>query len=226
MEVIVGRIVGAASGDFTHGKSPRTLHWVVSRDGAATTIELVATAKRQIEKLRLVQCEPERRFKVDPLQLVILRSWLSFRYRRAAFPDEFERRLKHRKVDKKLHKLMQRVGHPISDIYFTVDRGADMDRSNGSAYQLAIVLTFPSGDEPEKAMSQADSVSDEIEKLFTDSYFDTPSQTWRDIQLIDCMAISEDDITVSQAKQMARRPLEYLSLQDTPDAAAPWDAEE
>jgi hypothetical protein len=223
MEVIVGRIVGAASGDFTHGKSPRTLHWVVSRDGAPATIELVATAKRQIEKVGLVRCEPDPRFTIDPSQLYILRSWLSLRYKRAAFPDEFERRLKLRKVDKNLHKLLKRVGHPISDIYFTLDGGNDIDHRDGSAYQLGIVLTFPSGDEPEKAMNQADSVSVDVEKLFTDNYFDSDGQSWQDIQLIGCMAISEDDITVAKAKLMSRRSLEYLSLQDAQDAAASWE---
>ena len=71
-----------------------------------------------------------------------LRSWLGVRYNRAAFPDPFVNRLSEFKVDKRLAKIIEPVGNLISAVYFDVDGGDEVDHSDGSPYDLKIVLAL------------------------------------------------------------------------------------
>jgi hypothetical protein len=222
LEVIVGCAVAAAKGTYTHAKSPRTLHWEISTDIAVITIDLVATAKRRVHKTDLAQSTPDPAFVVAPAQLQVLRYWLGIRYNRAAFPDSFDQRLKDSKIAEKLTRLMERSGHQISGIYFDVDAGNILDRSDGSPYELGIVLTYPAGEEPAVAMDAADATALQIEALFTKACFNEAAQVWRNIRLKACIAITEDDITVAKAKQMTLWRIEHMSLRGGDDPT-PWD---
>lgn len=221
LEVIVGRVVATANGTYTHAKSPRTLHWEISTHNAVMTIELVATAKRRVRKTDLAQSAPDPAYLVTPAQLQVLRYWLGIRYNRAAFPDSFDQRLKDTKITEKLTRLMDRSGHQISGIYFDVDAGNTHDRSDGSPYELGIVLTYPAGEEPMVAMDAADATALQVEALFTKACLNARTQVWRDIRLKACIAIAEDDITVAKAKQMTLWRIEHLSLRDGDDPT-PW----
>jgi hypothetical protein len=202
VEVIVGRVVSTANGSYTHAKAPRTLHWEISSNAFVATIEMVATAKRCIQKIELANCTPDSAIVINPSQLHTLRYWLGIRYARAAFADTFERRMKDTKLAQKVARLMDRAGHGLSGIYFNVDDGEVMDRPDGEPYELGIVLTYPAGKEPEIAMDAAEATAEEIDRLITTTCFNEANETWSHIRLQACIAIAEDEITVAKAKQM------------------------
>ncbi len=180
VEVIVGRRLREADGNRTYGKSPRLLHWEVSGATGPTTIELAATAKTKIPKSQLAQCTPDPNQHGNPTQLEVLRYWLSIRYNRGAFPDAFQSRMTTTKVAEKLERLMKKEGHHLSGILFAIDDGQLLERKDEKPYQLTIVLTFPSGDDPAVTLKVAEEVAVRVEALFTKQCFDDSTEKWRE----------------------------------------------
>lgn len=212
VEVIVGRHLKEANGNYLWAKAPRTLHINALHNGNVAVIELTATAKRAIPKDGLAAFTPDSAYCLSGKSLAILRSWLSIRYNRAAFPDLFVQRLSDADVNKRLASRMESHGQHVSAVYFDVDGGRELDRTDGSAYELQIVLAYQPGDDPEETAKRVDSLGQWIEQLFASKYFDSSSDTWDGIALKSCMAISEDDLTVSKAKLLKQWLLEYLTL--------------
>lgn len=93
VEFVLGRTVEEADGNKLYAKNPRLLNLVAEFQGAPTTIELCAAQKIMINKEDLSSHSPDGRFLLDQRSLLILRDWLSARYRRQAFPDSFNGRL-------------------------------------------------------------------------------------------------------------------------------------
>jgi hypothetical protein len=207
VEVIVGRLVEAANGNFSWGKAPRTLHLSMTRDGGLVTVELVATSKRLISKRELAQFEPDAGFDLDGQGLAVLRSWLGARYNRSAFPDPFVNRMAATKLDAKLAKTLEPHGALISVVYFDVDGGRIVDREEDSPYALSIVLVYPAGDDPEASADAADEVANAVQRMCEQRL-----ASRMDIVLKNCLAISEEDLPVSRARVLLQWRFEYMTL--------------
>lgn len=221
VELIVGRVVPEINGNFTWGKSPRTLHLEMLRDGKPVTVELVSTSKALRPKVDLASHAPDAAFSLPRKGLVAMRSWLAIRYNRAAFSDTFVKRMKEKNLDAKLAKLMEQHGQIFSAVYFDVDGGEEIDRGNDEPYELNIVLAFDTGDDPDHAMDVADNVESEVQKLFSDRCFDQATEEWTRIHLKKCVAISEDDMTVRDAKMLSQWRLEHISFKSDDEQPSP-----
>lgn len=221
VEVIIGCHPKKVDGNYFWAKAPRTLHLEALHNGEAETIELTATSKRLIPKSKLAAFTPDATYSLSGKSLAVLRSWLAVRYNRAAFPDPFVRRLTQSKADKGLAKLIEPLGQHISAVYFDVDGGEELDRTDESAYELKIILVYPLGDDPEETADMVEALEGPIENLFAGKYYDTGSNTWNGIALRGCMSISEDDLTVSKARLLTQWRLEHMTLkadEEKPDA--------
>lgn len=145
-EVIVGRLVAEQDGNFANAKSPRRLHLKLITDGSEEVIvELEATAKAFVSKDDLALHLPEQKLVLAYSEATKLRSWLAARYRRASFPDEFDRRLirEKRKFYEKLLKILKESSDDIMAVYFDVDEGADLTRNGpNDPYELFITLQY------------------------------------------------------------------------------------
>jgi len=216
LEVIVGRIVPAADGNFTWGKAPRSLHYTAHRDGIPVVIELVTTSKRLVRKADLAPLSPDPAFVLDGRGLAVLRSWLGARYNRAAFPDAFVNRMQSTKADAKLAKALEGSGHLISLVYIDLDGGAQIEREAGDPYELSLVLVFSPGDDPVTAADSADELADEVEAAVRARLKDP-----KKLVLKACLAISEDDLTVSRARVLSRWRLEYMTLRADDEQLGP-----
>lgn len=206
VEVIVGRLVETANGNFTWGKAPRTLHYPAERAGTQVVTELVSTQKHAIQKSELAQFLPDAAFAVDGRALAVLRGWLGARYNRAAFPDAFVDRMRETKADERLAKALASYGQLVSFVYFDLDKGQNLERAVGDAYQLGIVLVYVPGDDPDASADMADEAAAKVEEAVR-LRLKNPAA----IQLTRCFAISEDDITVSQARVLTQWRLEYMT---------------
>jgi hypothetical protein len=212
VEVIVGRHLPKGNGNYFWAKAPRTLHVDVLQNDAAAVIELVATTKRLIPKKALAVFLPDTTYSFPGKSLSALRSWLGVRYNRAAFPDTFVNRLSQSKVDKRLVKIIEPVDNLLSAVYFDVDGGKEIDHSDGSLYELKIVLVYPPGDDPEQAADEVEKLETAITDLFEEKHFDQATSKWNGITLKACMSISEDDLAVSKARLLTQWRLEYMTL--------------
>ena len=126
--------------------------------------------------------------------------------------DSSEFEAKKSKVDKGLAKLIEPIGNLLSAVYFDVDGGKEIDHSDGSAYDLKIVLAYPPGDDPEQTADEVEKLETSIEDLFSKKHFDQATGKWNGIALKACMSISEDDLRVSKARRLTQWRLEYMTL--------------
>lgn len=212
VEVIVGRRLPKGDGNYFWAKTPRTLHVDVQQNDTADVVELIATAKRLISKQALAAFSPDAAYSFPGKSLSALRSWLGIRYNRAAFPDPFVDRLSQSKVDKRLAKIIEPVGNLLSAVYFDVDGGKEIDHSDGSPYDLKIVLAYPPGDDPDLAADEVEKLEAAIAELFREKHFDQATGKWNGVALKQCMSISEDDLRVSRARLLTQWRLEYMTL--------------
>lgn len=212
VEIIVGRHLPKGDGNYFWAKAPRTLHIDVLQNDIAAVVELVATAKRFIPKQALAAFSPDPAYSFPGKSLSALRSWLGIRYNRAAFPDPFVDRLSQSKVDKRLAKIIEPVGNLLSAVYFDVDGGQEIDHSDGSPYEMKIVLAYPPGDDPEQAADEVEKLEADIQDLFSKKHFDQATGKWNGVALKQCMSISEDDLRVSRARLLTQWRLEYMTL--------------
>lgn len=212
LEVIVGCHPAKPDGNFRWAKTPRTLHLEFSKTGTPALVELVATAKRSVPKAALAAFGPDVAYSLSGQGLAVLRSWLAVRYNRAAFPDPFVQRMGKLKVDKALAKLVEPQGALVSAIFFDVDGGKELDRADGSAYELSIVLAYAPGADPDTAADVVEALANAVEQLFAAKHFDKATRQWTDIALKSCMSISEEDLPVSKAKLLIQWRLEYMTL--------------
>lgn len=217
VEVIVGCLIDHLDGNHTHAKSSRKLH--IEFNGETPLLaEFDATHKTRISKEKLSSYSPEEKVRFTPEKFSIYQYWLASRYRRSAFPDEFERRLTvETKLAKKIAKAVEPHGENISGIFFDVDEGEDVKRDGPEdTYTLDIYILHPSEPDYETAETAARQAAVVIEQAFRDKLYNKPMQTWNQIELRSCEVLSENTLTYQHFKQMKRWRLEHMSLAEDP----------
>ena len=222
VEVIVGRILSEADPNHTRTKSVRRLHLEYHRSSGGAAIELAMIAKKSVPKNRLVAWGPDPAYDLDQDNVATLQHWLSVRYKRAAFPDEFNDRMKVAGMIKPLETIGKDHNAIISAIYFNLDPRGELAADDPTPYKLTITVLHPAGDEPEESAEDADKAAEAIEKAFRRRCFDESTGTWKRIQLVDVIPASDEDLTVKRARVLQQWRLEHHSLRPgTVSAAAP-----
>jgi hypothetical protein len=210
VEIIVGSFVAKLDGNYAHAKTPRTLHLEVQIGSAEKIIELIAIKKTTIAKKLLAKFSPDKNHLLANVALSALRSWLSIRYNRAAFPDSFVDRFNQ--VKEKFNKLIKPSEKTLLSVYFDLDRGEIVQRVDGSPYQLSIILVYYAKDDPFDASETISALVKKIEDLFEEKYFIEKAEAWNSIELKSCISISDEAITISQARQLQQWHLEHMTL--------------
>lgn len=221
VEVIVGRLIPKAEGNFSWGKAPKTLHLEVACDDKQAFVELQGRRKLTIAKTELAAWAPREHFALEATGLSVLRSWLASRYNRAAFPDAFNKRLEKTDFDKRLAKILAAHGNLISFVYFDLAEFGQQELPDGMPYELVIVLVYPPGDEPADTADTVDEVVVKVEKLARQRLAGKDGQPSELVQFRTCFALSEQDITISHARHLMQWRLEHMTLKSEADDPAP-----
>jgi hypothetical protein len=213
-EVIVGRLVEKADGNYTHAKTPRVLHLEFTTRGGSKYVELTATNKMRLKKEVLADEVPRAEFELRSHDQSILQRWLAARYRRAGFPDEFEKRLKDSGASDRLTKILKPAGQHICAIFFDMDEGAEVQRNDlEEPYTLSIVLLYTTQPNARESEAVALDLKGKIESAFQDSFF-KKNNRWTGIELVDCSVMSDEALTYAQSVILKQWRLEHLSLRD------------
>jgi hypothetical protein len=216
VEVIRGRQIETPDGNFAHAKNARALHLPFICGNQKQWIELLATDKLAIGKADLAAFAPRPDLRLDQAGHSILQRWLAGRYRRAAFPDAFENRLKQNGLQEKLIGILKPLGEHIVAVFFDVDNGQEAVRTDPSdTYALRIYIAYATDPDPGRAQAAAEEVRDKIETAFRQRLFE-PTQQWTDIELCECITISEESLTYRQSTLFKQWHLEYISLREDP----------
>jgi len=222
VEVVVGRILGKSDGNCTHAKNARKLH-IEFCGGVAFWAEFEATAKAHVSKAALAPFSPNLDAYLSPENHAIFQIWLASRYRRSAFPDEFERRLtRETKLADKIAKAVRKHGEHIVGVFFDVDEGDEVSRKDpDDTYTLDITVLHAADNDDMEAVAESAAVSavKDIEKAFKEKLFN-PTRSWKQIELRFCEAVSESVLSYQQFKQLKRWRLEHISLAAEPQQPA------
>ena len=216
VEIIVAKRLQAADGNFTHAKNSRRLHLECTIDGAVTYLDMQARGKTEIKKSGLADHSPAANVVLKPEDRSILQRWLAARYRRAAFPDEFERRLNDTGVAKRIAKIVEPLGKQLVAVFFDVDDGIEQDRKGEKdLYGLRIDLLYSTEDDPAVALEAAEKAAAAIAAAFRERCFDAVAG-WKWIELLSCETISDEAMTYAMSTQVKRWNMDYLSLRAEP----------
>jgi hypothetical protein len=212
VELIIGRKIAELDGNYTHAKSARTLH--IKFDSATPLFaEFITTAKLSVSKTDLADFEPEPNFLLSPEGQAAFQRWLAARYRRSAFPDEFERRLQITRLTDRLSKAVKPHGEKIVAVVFDVDEGEEKTRDGvDDVYTLGISLIHATEPDYESAEAAAKTAKEAIKKAFEEKLFDKNSGKWKYIELSYIDVLSEDALTYHQFTLMKPWRLDYVSL--------------
>lgn len=212
VEVIVGQRLEKGEGNYYWSKSPRTLHIDALCNGLEFVIELVATERCFVKKSALASFSPDDSWDIPSRSCSALRDWLAVRYKRSAFPDGFVNLIKRTKLEERLISFLKKDGRDISSVYFDLGDSRKSGYIVEGAYELLVVLAFLPGEDPEAMQRRMDSLADRIASEFEKKLFDEVAGTWKGICLKRCMAVSEDDMTLSVARRLQSWYLDYLSV--------------
>jgi hypothetical protein len=215
IEVIVGRFIEKIDGNFSHAKNARILHLPFSQGHSKVAVELSAVRKTLIPKCSLLDYQPEANFRLSPQERSILQRWLAARYRRAAFPDAFESRLVQRGLNERLARILKTYGVHLTAIYFDVDDGNEVHRDKpDDLYTLTIVLLYSTEVDPQAAQKAAEEAREAIEAAFKAKCCPNGNE-WLDIELRECVIVSDEAMSVSQSGKLKVWRTDHLSLRDT-----------
>ncbi|CAN7599169.1 hypothetical protein LJR289_004357 [Pseudoduganella sp. LjRoot289] len=216
VEVITGRRIAVLGAD-ANAKTPRRLHIAFQTESGPVAVELQAIDKRLIPNQALRRHLPRAGWCLLSEDLVILQAWLAARYRRSAFPEQFEERLRS-KAARKIAKALEPAGQHIIAVFFDVDGGHEVARTDvDDLYSLRVTLLYESGKDEPAAHAAAELACDAIVEIF-ESIFQSATG-WHNIQLLDCSSISDNAMTVAQSRLLKEWRLEYLSLEGDPQQA-------
>lgn len=221
VEVIVGRLIEKLDGNFTHAKNARKLH-VKFGDELGFAVELIATKKvPTVDKWKLNRYKPRNDAVLTSDNKNIFQLWLASRYRRSAFPDEFETRLKESRLHDAIARILRPLNNEITGIFFDVDNGAEIDRvGDDDTYTLNITLLHSAVPDLIAAEKAAGIAQKAIEKVFKEKLFD-PTNQWKCVELQSCDVYSESVLTYEIFKGLKRWRLDHFSLVSDPQQEVP-----
>jgi|SRR5581483_2581421 len=218
VELIIGSRIDTADGNFTHAKNPRRLHLPVLENDKPAWIDLRATNKRLVSKETLADYLPNDGVILTPNNKSVLQRWLAARYRRSAFPDEFDRRLQKTGLSKRIAKILEPLSTSLIAVFFDVDQGRDTERKGPEdLYTLTIVLLYSTEHDPDVALKAAENAAARILESFREVCFDSTKHAWREIELLDCQPISDEAMTYSMSLQLKKWNADYLSFRVEPE---------
>jgi hypothetical protein len=220
VEIIMGRRVTRLDGNYSHAKNARRLHLSFSAAGERLDVELLANDKLWIKKNALAPFTPHQSVQPSADERAILQRWLAARYRRPAFPDEFDRRLDATGLRERLGKILKTHGVSISAVFFDVDSGVDVARSGANdVYTLGIYLLYSTDVDPGAANDAANSAATAIRSAFLERCVSSSGGPWQYLELVECEAIADRAMTVHQAEHLRRWSADHISLRGGPEHA-------
>jgi hypothetical protein len=211
-EVIVGRKIDSIDGLYTNGKNPRRLHLPFSAGTTKISLEMLAANKKFVSKDAVLDEPIVSEIKLSQDEHFTLQSWLSSRYHRPIFPDEFDRRLKARpaEVHKKIANAIKVAKTDVIAVLFDLDAGKDQEHGQDDPYSLEILIVYNVSEDPGRALASATKAASTIKALFRQYYFSNGQ--WNNIELRQCHPVSADALSLHVFRSTKPWNFDYLEI--------------
>jgi hypothetical protein len=194
-EIIVGHKIAKEDGTYSKGKNPRKLHLTFSGGTTPVIANFLTTAKIRLEKDRLLGQEPADSIRLTPDEQSTLQSWLSKRYHRRSFPNEFDIRLRAKQMDRRLDTIIKATKGDLIAVLFDLDSGEMVERTDpDDAYSLTVFLLYDVSVDSVAAEQSAKEAAHKVRESFRQNYLS--GRRWSFIELKNALPISEDVMTI------------------------------
>ncbi len=192
----------APDGNLTYGKNPRRLH--LQTDNGVIAVDFVG--RQTIDRSLLAGVAPQSNLSEDDRRL--LAAWLSARYGRPAFADEFNRRLSP--AMRGIDRILKTAGTHMSAIYVAT---ALAEFAADTNYQVRVAATMRSDDFADAKLFAT--VSESVDKI---GELIAPLDG---IDLVSIQLFSEEDVSIDALRSYARWDYDALSFRDGDEAVHP-----
>ncbi|MCP4446947.1 MAG: hypothetical protein GY811_16595 [Myxococcales bacterium] len=204
-EVLVAKRASRLNGNLRWAKNPRTLQLSAGKE----FIDACIHDRYRLPRELLSRHSPAQEPGLDDESIRQLRSWLAHRYKRAAFPDEFNNRVKT--VDGKLSKKLK-AATDLTGIYILTK---DDELASDEDYEVEIRATMlPSDFDDWDKQEKGQAVLDDIVAILNGV---------KGIRVVDHQPLSEDGFTLNDLRYLKRWDWDSLTLRS--DTVAPSDEE-
>lgn len=156
IEFSIARSIQEIKSNFSYNKNPRCLHCTLeSASSSNLHLELKAHEKIGILKEQIPQgIEPNSEFKFTQKELDFYVDWLAARYKRPAFPTEFDRRIDRAWDKNKRRKAAKKVSSKLIGIYAKVYPDREITLSENYSVDLLALTVVELSIDDQKAIEQ------------------------------------------------------------------------
>lgn len=202
----------APKGEYLAGKNSRRVEFTLEAEGGSACHWYALPYERHLVGRDILLERQASEFLDDGQILKMILRWLSRRYTRIAFPEEFLCRLAARKS--KINRKFNRLNPLVGNIFVRVTPFTELDGS--SSYSLDMLLVMDAEKYDDSAQyDQCNEIKKELER-----------------QLGECAGIEIDDISIESTATVTLEDLSgyldwdfsYLSFRNPDEAVMPADA--
>lgn len=206
VEIVRGVRRKRLDGNLTFGKSGRKLQLELSTAVGPIVFELSIHERFLIDRRILEDAEPDATVSLSSREKRTLAGWLAKRYKRHAFPDEFNRRLKEQPHSDDMRNLFKAYGQEIEAVFVLLQPDDDeLPAAEPYVVNLYAVMASEDYDDTEtRTRLENDFV------LALEASFDA----FTGIELGNAMLVSEEDFSLADIGRTRKMDLDDLSYRD------------
>ena len=215
VEFIVGDLIDKVDGSFTRAKNARVLHLEFNTPDGKRAVALFIRRRVEVAKIELAAHEPEAGWThASPKAITSLRWWLAARYFRSSFADTFESRLSQSNLSQKIDALLSPLGELVYGIFFLVDDGSGDNLEDAELHELRAVIVYDAENADNSQIDSIKDCADNVAAAFKSKLRDKMSGHWTKIELITCIAVSDEVFSFADSRLYKLWRLEFRSLED------------
>ena len=217
IELLLCKFADEHDGNYTFSKNSRHLQIPLHNTNAKIVLDIQIGSRLQIDKLTLQNELPDKVHVLTREELRTFQLWLSGRYARSAFSNEFNDIFKLKKFKwKKWTKVIEPLGATLEAIYFDVDDSDGTIRTSGDPpFELVIFLRYTLNYD-EQGLEKITAAANEINDIFKATFYDQANQCWNGVELKFCAPVSSDALTVAEHQKLRIWDSAYISLRASP----------
>jgi hypothetical protein len=206
VEIVRGVRRKRLDGNLAFGKSGRKLQLEFSTADGPMVFELSIHERFLVDRRILEDVEPDATVSLSSREKRTLAGWLAKRYKRHAFPDEFNRRLKEQPHSDDIRNLFKAYGQEIEAV-FVLLQPEDEELSAGESYvvNLYAVMASEDYDDTETRTRLEEEFINPLEASFG---------AFTGIELGAAMLVSDEDFSLADIGRTRRMDLDDLSYRD------------
>lgn len=205
IEFSVGRYIDKVDGSFNCNKNPRKLHCKLeSSMENSFSIEMLAHQKISLAKDKIKEnIKPDEGIRINNQDLFFYVEWLSGRYKRPAFPSEFDKRINKAWKQDKRKKESSKVSENVLGIYAKIYPEKELSADEKYDVDLLAIIV------PDLDQNGEDykSIKDLLDKY--KSVLESAKMAVGPIKIL-----SESQISLSKFKQYKRFNMDALSYKE------------